>query len=127
MPKKGENVKFKSYESHRFFADFEIILVPQDNGKPNPEETYTNKYQKHIACSYGYKLYVYDEFSKLFKTYLGEDAVYNFINSMIEENKYCSEVIRMHFSKELVMKMKILRTLLNVGSVIMILLIIMLK
>ena len=109
------------------FADFEIILVTQDNGKPNPEETYTNKYQKHIACSYGYKLYVYDEFSRLFKTCLGEDAVYNFINSLIEENKYWSEVIRMHCSKELVMKMKILRTLLNVGCVIMILLIIMLK
>ena len=49
--------------------------MTQDNGKPNPEETYTNKYQKHIACNNGYKLYVYDEFSRLFKTYLGENAV----------------------------------------------------
>ena len=42
------------------------------------------KYQKDIFCSYGYKLVrVDDMFSKLFKTYLGKDTVYNFINSMI--------------------------------------------
>ena len=28
----------------------------------------------------------YDKFSKPFKTCLGEDAVYNYINSMIEES-----------------------------------------
>ena len=27
----------------------------------------------------------------------------NFINSMIEESKYCSDVIKKHFNKELVM------------------------
>ena len=31
-----------------------------------------------------------NKFSKLFKKYLGIDAVYNFITSMIEESKYCS-------------------------------------
>ena len=30
-------------------ADFESILVIKNNGKQNPEEPYTNKYQKHIA------------------------------------------------------------------------------
>ena len=70
----------------------------------NPKESYTNKYQKHIACSYGYKLVcVDDKFSKPFKTYLGKDAVYNFINNMIKESKYCSEVMKKHFKKELVM------------------------
>ena len=54
-----------------------------------------NKYQKHIACSYGYKLIcVDDKFSMFFKTYLDKDAVYNFSNSMIEEGKYCSEVMK---------------------------------
>ena len=44
---------------------FESILVPEDNGKQNPDESYTRKYQKHIACSYGYKLLcVNDNFSK---------------------------------------------------------------
>ena len=61
MPKKDEYVKLKNYErniksSFIIYADLVCILVPEDNGKPNPEESYTNKYQKHIACSYGYKL-----------------------------------------------------------------------
>ena len=54
--------------------------------------------------SYSYKLVcVEDKLSKFFKPYLGENAVYNFINSMIEESKYCSEVMKKHFNKELVM------------------------
>ena len=35
-----------------------------------------------------------DKFCKLFKICLGKDAVYNFITSMIEESKYCSEVMK---------------------------------
>ena len=58
----------------------------------------------YIACSYGYILVcVDDQFSKTFKTYLGKDAVYNFISSMIKESKYCSEVMEKHFNKELAM------------------------
>ena len=30
--------------------------MPEDNGKQNLDDPYTKKYQKHIACSYGYKL-----------------------------------------------------------------------
>ena len=70
-------------------TDFENILVPEDIEKLNPNEPYTNKYQKHLGCSYGYKLLCVDcKFSKPFKSYVGEDAVYDFINSMIEESKY---------------------------------------
>ena len=57
------------------YASFESILVLEHNGKQNPEEPYMNKYQKHIA-------------------YLGEDPVYNFMNNMIEESKYCSKVMK---------------------------------
>ena len=59
------------------YTDFERILVPEDNGKQNPNKSYTSKYEKHVACSYGYKLVcVADKFSKPFKSYLREDAVY---------------------------------------------------
>ena len=34
----------------------QTILVPEDNAKQNREESYTNKYQKHVAWCYGYKL-----------------------------------------------------------------------
>ena len=40
------------------YADLEIILVPGDNGKQNPNESYANKYQKRVACNCGYKLHV---------------------------------------------------------------------
>ena len=56
IPKKGKHVKFKNFERKikspfMVYADFESILVPEDNGKQNPEESYTKKYQKHVACS----------------------------------------------------------------------------
>ena len=43
-----------------------------------------------------------DKSSKSLKSYLSEDAVYNFISSMIEESEYYSDVIKKHFNKELV-------------------------
>ena len=49
MPKKRECVRCKSCgrkikSLFMIFADFECILVPEDNGKQNPNESYTNKY-----------------------------------------------------------------------------------
>ena len=56
----------------------------------------------HSLHTYGYKLvYVVNKFSKLFETYLVEDAIYNFINSMMEERKYSSDVIIKHLTKNL--------------------------
>ena len=61
MPKDGEDVKFKNFERKikspfMIYANFESILVPEDNEKQNPNVFYINKYQKHVACNYGYKL-----------------------------------------------------------------------
>ena len=60
MPEKSEHVKFKNYERKLkspfiIYAEFESILVSKDNGKQIQGEPYTNKYQKHIACSFCYK------------------------------------------------------------------------
>ena len=100
MSKKGEYVKFKNYgrkikSPFIIYAGFESILVSEDNGKQNLEESSKNKYKKYTACSHDYKLVcVDDKFSKPFKTYLDENDIYDFINSMIEENKYCSDVMK---------------------------------
>ena len=60
-----------------------------------------------LTNSYGYKLVcVDDKFSKPFESYLGKDGVYNFISSMIEGSKYCSDVMKKHFNKELMMTEK---------------------
>ena len=70
--RKSEYVRFKNQKRKIpfvIYADFESILVPEDNGRQNLDESYTNKYQKYV-CSYGYKLvYIDDEFSKSFKSY----------------------------------------------------------
>ena len=50
------------------------------------------------TCTYDSKLvYVDEKFRKLFKWYLGEYAIYNFIISIVEESKYCSDVMKKTF------------------------------
>ena len=78
------------------YADFESISIPENNEKQNSEESDISKYQKYIVG-------VGDKFSKPFKTHLGKDAVYNFINNKIEESKYYIDVMKKHFNKKLVM------------------------
>ena len=61
MLNKGEYVKFKTFEriiksSFMICEEFQNILELEYNGKQNSNESNTNKYQKHIAYSYGYKL-----------------------------------------------------------------------
>ena len=79
--------------------------MPEDNEKQNSEEAYTNKYQKHVASIYGCNVVCdRDKFSKFLKYYLGEDADYNFINSMIEESNYCIDIAKKKkLKKELAM------------------------
>ena len=53
MPKEAEYVKFKNFKrkikpSFLIHANFESILVPEDNGKQNPNDSYTNKYQNML-------------------------------------------------------------------------------
>ena len=36
--------------------------------------------------------------------YLDKDAIYNFIENMIEEMKYCNKFFKAEFNKKLVMK-----------------------
>ena len=109
MPTKGEYVRFKRFERKMkspftIYEDFKSILVSKGNGKQNLNESYISKYQKHVACSYDYKLVcVNDKFSKPFTSYLNENAAYNFINSMVEKSKYFSDVMKNHFNKELAM------------------------
>ena len=50
---KNEYVKFKNYERNikspfMIYASFGSIPLPEDNGKQNPNELYTNQYQKHV-------------------------------------------------------------------------------
>ena len=42
------------------YADVESILVPKGKSQ-NPKDSYTNKNQKTIACSYGYEIVCVDD------------------------------------------------------------------
>ena len=77
--------------------------MQKDHGYQNTCRSCTNKkYHKHVYCSYGYKLvYFDDKFSKFPKFYLSEDTVSNFINNMMEERKFCTDIMKKHFSKNL--------------------------
>ena len=54
MFKKGKYVKFKNFERKIkspfvIYMDFQSILVPENHVKQNLNDSYTNKYQKHVA------------------------------------------------------------------------------
>ena len=46
------------------------------------------------------------QYQKIIGLYLGEHAIYNFVNSMAKENKCCSDVMKKHFNKEFMMTKK---------------------
>ena len=60
----------------------------------DPNKSYTSKYQKQVACSF--------DISNPFNSYVCENVVHNFINSMTEGSKY----LKKNFKKELVMTEK---------------------
>ena len=63
MPDKDNNniLKFQNFHKQLqvpfvIYADFEAITEKAQDSLPNNEESYTESYQKHTDCSYGYKL-----------------------------------------------------------------------
>ena len=73
--------------------------------KDKDTRSYTKAYKTHEDCGYGYKeVCCYDDkYSKYTCIYRGDNAVYKFMEKMLEEVKYCKTVIKKHFSKPLVM------------------------
>ena len=70
--RKGEYVTFKIMKKKSpfmIYPKFESILVPEDNGEQNPNESYTNKYQRHVPSHDCKVKYVNDNLSKPYKSY----------------------------------------------------------
>ena len=111
MPEKGKNMlKFENYHKQQavpfvIYADFEAITEKISGCKPNDDKSYTEAYQKHTDCGYGYKLVCCydDQYTKPVQIYRGEKAVYKFMEKMLEEVDYCKKVIRKKFNKPLKM------------------------
>ena len=85
MPEKCDYIKFRNFERKikspfMFYADFEIILEPQNNAKQNTDVPYIQTSNKNMLLAVmTLNQCVNDKISKPFyKSYLRKDAVYNF-------------------------------------------------
>ena len=87
------------------YADFESIVEKISSCQPSNEKSYTEKYQKHTACSFGYKVVChYDKkYSRDIVIYRGENPIGKFMKCMFEEVKNCQKIIRENFNKPLQM------------------------
>ena len=67
------------------YADFEALLKAMISN---------NKYQEHIACSYGYNVVsAYDKYKQEYQTYRGPNAIEKFLESLLEEEKYIQKIL----------------------------------
>ena len=112
------NVYFKNYHKQLavpfvIYADFESLTEKISTCKPSDEKSYTEKYQRHTSCSFGYKVVChYDKkYSKDTVIYRGRDstsenAVSKFLQCMLLEVEDCQKVTRENFNKPLRMTKK---------------------
>ena len=109
MPDKDNNIlKFNNFHKQQpvpfvIYADFEAITEKISGCQPNNNKSYTEAYQKHTDCGYGYKVVCCydDKYSKPITIYRGEKAVYKFMEAMLEEVKYCKKRMKKEFNKPL--------------------------
>ena len=110
MPKEGDEVHFRNFQKQQaapfvIYADFEALLEKVDSCQPSDKKSYTEAHQKHTDCGYGYKVVCCydDEYSKPVQIYRGENAVYKFMENMLEEVDWCKSIMEEQFDKPLVM------------------------
>ena len=109
MPNKNNNIlKFNNFHKQQavpfvIYADFEAITEKIQGCQPNDKKSFTEAYQKHTDCGYGYKLVCCydDKYTKPLQLYRGQHAVYGFMEAMLQEVEYCKKVMRDFFNKPL--------------------------
>ena len=104
MPPPGTYLKFKNYlYSERapfvIYADFESLLKPLETCKPDPNKSYTHKYNKHEPVSFVYYIKSFNEsvYKSKLRSYVKEneedpDTIDVFINWLEEDVKIISEL-----------------------------------
>ena len=109
MPDKDNNIlEFNNFHKQQpvpfvIYTDFEAITEKISGCQPNNNKSYTEAYQKHTDCGYGYEVVCCydDKYSKPITIHRGEKAVYKFMEAMLEEVKYCKKVMKKEFNKPL--------------------------
>ena len=71
MPPPGTYLKFKNFRCSEkapfaIYADFESLIKPMDNCDPDPNKSYTKKYQKHKPSGFSY--YIISIYESAFKS-----------------------------------------------------------
>ena len=106
MPKTGSSVKFSNFHKQLpvpfvIYADFKAITQKIDTCQPNDARSYTERYQKHIDCGWSFKVVCCydDKFSRPIQLYRGKNAVYKFLEAMLEEVDYCEKTKNEHFNQ----------------------------
>ena len=89
MPEKDPVLKFKNYRNSEkvpfvIYADIESLIKSLQSCEPNPQSSYTKKYQKHEPISFSYYIKCFDDnvFSRKPRTYTGLDAMQKFVESL---------------------------------------------
>ena len=110
MPKEVSMVQFKNHHKQMpvpfvIYADFETITEKVSGCQLDDAKSYTDKYQKHTGCSYGYRVVCcYDDaYSEPVQIYRGEDSIKTFMEQMLSEVQYCQKIISTKFNKPLQM------------------------
>ena len=104
MPKPDTFIKFKNYlhgEKAPFaiYADFESLLKPLETCEPDPNKSYTLKYQKHEPLSFVYYIKSFDEsvYKSTLRKYIKEneedpDPIDVFLSWLEEDVKIIAEL-----------------------------------
>ena len=111
MPEKDNNIlKFNNFHKQQavpfiIYSDFEALTEKVHGCKQNNNKSYTEAYQSHKDCGYGYKVVCCydDKYTKPVQIYRGENAVYKFMENMLEEVNWCKSKMKKHFNKPLKM------------------------
>ena len=104
MPAPDSFIKFKNFlYSERapfaIYADFESLLKPLDTCKPDPNKSFTHKYNKHEPVSFVYYIKSFNEnvYKSTLRSYIKEneedpDVIDVFINWLEDDVKIISEL-----------------------------------
>ena len=110
MPDKDNNIlKFNNFHKQLpvpfvIYADFEAITEKISSCQPNNNKSYTEAYQKHTDCEYGYKIVCCydDKYTKDVQYYRGEKAVYKFMEAISwMKSNIVEKVMKKEFNKPL--------------------------
>ena len=107
MPEEGTFAYFKNYNKRLqvpfvIYADFESLLLSKvDEGGEAP----SGAFQEHIACRFSYKVVCSfdDKYSKPLQGNRGNDIVYDFLTSILDEERRCKYIMKNKVKKPLVM------------------------